>query len=262
MTNNFINTSNSTFWSNLQQSKSSNVIIYNSLEFTRTQYQKINVPIKNIAVFDSQNNTIKAEVHEALSFGEYHYSLFFKATVPPLGYSSYRIEPINNQNDPKLIKFIPKQSKIIPKKQNKKRNLLTSRTMSNEYLSLSFDSNTGRLQSLTNLMENKEIEMIQSMIYYLPSNQSQTSGAYIFRPQANLPPVNLSISSFHFIDGDLVKELQLIFNESSITQVIRLYTGLDNIMGNYLDIEMHVGPIQVFSEGKEVKKNKNFLFST
>lgn len=107
--------------------------------------------------------------------------------------------------------------------------------------------------------------MIQSMLYYLPStNKTQASDAYIFRPQANVSPRNLSIVSYHFVDGMYVKELQLQYNESSVTQVVRLYTGLDSIMGNYLDIEMHVGPIEVLKksrEGKEVKQRPIISFS-
>ena len=133
--------------------------------------------------------------------------------------------------------------------------MASSRVMKNEYLQLGFDSSTGRLQYLESLDESIVIDMIQSMLYYVPSDSiEQTSGAYIFRPQANEPPRNLTITSYSFVDGNNVKELKLVFNESSITQITRLYVGLDDIMGNYLDIEMHLGPLNIsypVEDGKE-----------
>jgi len=30
-----------------------------------------------------------------------------------------------------------------------------------------------------------------------------------------------------------------------VQQVIRLYTGLDSVMGGYVDLQMHLGPLQV-----------------
>ena len=97
--------------------------------------------------------------------------------------------------------------------------------------------------------------MLQSFLYYTPTHNNITSDAYVFRPQAHLSPANLSIDSFSFIDGPLVKELKLTFNESSLTQIVRLYSGLDNVMGNYLDVEIHIGPIELETDplkGKEV----------
>lgn len=72
----------------------------------RTQYQKLNVPIKDLQVFDSFNQSVPAEIHQALSFGETHYSLFFKATVPPLGYATFRIQPVNDSSTSYSVPFI------------------------------------------------------------------------------------------------------------------------------------------------------------
>mmetsp|Transcript_3370 Transcript_3370/g.4180 ORF Transcript_3370/g.4180 Transcript_3370/m.4180 type:complete len:766 (-) Transcript_3370:54-2351(-) len=237
-----VSSTNKTLWNNLLNQQDASILVYNSLEFTRTQYHKVNVPVDSLQVFDSQGNTVPSEIHEALSFGEVGYSLFFKAeSIPPLGYSAFVIRPSSS------LPFVASKKSFHDSRM--------ASTMSNEYLSLSFDSSSGRLQTLRNIQEGVTIQMQQSMLYYVPSNStSQTSGAYIFRPQANEPPRNLSISSFKFVDGPLVKELQLVFNESSITQVVRLYVGLDDVMGNYLDIEMHLGPLDVeypTRDGKE-----------
>lgn len=222
------------------------MIIFNSLEFTRTQYVKLNIPIVGVKIYDSHGNEMDHETHEALSYGEIGYSLFFKAeSIPPLGYQSYSIKPITNATSSYL--------------KTQKTQILS---LKNEYLEISYDGDSGNLNSLTNLINSVSIDLNQTMFYYTPSDDIlQTSGAYIFRPQANQSPTNLTIDRYHVIDGPLVKELKIVYNESSITQIIRLYVGLDDIMGNYVDVEIHLGPLNVSypkEQGKEVCKL--FLF--
>jgi len=126
--------------------------------------------------------------------------------------------------------------------------------LENEYLSLGYDTLTGQIQSLESIQENFQMSIQQNVSYYIPTNASQTSGAYIFRPADYIQATNTSILSYFVVQGPLVQELQTVYNESDITQVIRLYTGLDSVMGNYVDVEMHLGPLDInhpYRTGKE-----------
>ena len=54
----------------------------------------------------------------------------------------------------------------------------------------------------------------------------------------------------------MVQEIRQVYNESSATVVIRLFSGLSYQMGSNFDVEIHTGTIQVDEEslvGKEVR---------
>ena len=78
--------------------------------------------------------------------------------------------------------------------------------------------------------------------------------SYIFRSSYKLPTSEIHIISVEVSRGPLVEQLRLTYNESSITQVFRVYKGLDELLSNYLEIETHIGPIDISDTktGKEV----------
>jgi PKD repeat protein len=241
------------------------VVVYNSLEFTRTQYQKLNVPSPNVNVTTASGGAVSFQVSEALSYGEAGYSLFIKAeSIPPLGFKTFIVTPTQNPA-PEFVQSV--RHEVDPKYLQKYRKLALS-YLENEYLSLGYNFRTGQIQSLESKTENYQISLQQNVSYYIPTNASQTSGAYIFRPADYIHATNTTIISFTVVSGPLVLELQTVYNESDITQVIRLYTGLDSVMGNYVDVEMHLGPLDVnkpYRTGKEVRTlnwiiNKSIFF--
>jgi hypothetical protein len=232
------------------------VLVYNSLEFTRTQYQKLNVPSANINVTTPNGEAVIFQVSDALSYDLQGYELFIKAeSIPPLGFKTFIITP--TQQTP--LEYVPSKTIQVSPHQHKKHRKLALAYLENEYLSVGYDPKTGQLQSLESLVENYQISLVQNVSYYYPTDaKEQTSGAYIFRPADYQRAINTSIVEFTLIDGPLVKELKTVYNESYITQVVRMYTGLDSVMGNYVDVEMHLGPLDIDTPtrwGKEVRPN-------
>ena len=74
-----------------------------------------------------------------------------------------------------------------------------------QYISLTFDGQSGKLKQMKNLKKNIDIELSQDYLYYLgfAGNNSkdifQASGAYIFRPNgtvAHKPTVKSAVKTF------------------------------------------------------------------
>uniref|UniRef100_A0AAR2J2A3 Lysosomal alpha-mannosidase n=1 Tax=Pygocentrus nattereri TaxID=42514 RepID=A0AAR2J2A3_PYGNA len=115
-----------------------------------------------------------------------------------------------------------------------------------QYLKVTFDPNTGLLSGLTNLETQQSVQLTQNFYWYNASvgnaESSQTSGAYIFRPNSSTP---CAVSKKP--DISTLQEVRQQFSPW-VSQVVRLYEG-----SRELELEWTVGPVPVEDGfGKEV----------
>ncbi|CAH2056095.1 unnamed protein product, partial [Iphiclides podalirius] len=165
--------------------------------------------------------------------------LCFEAeNIPPLGYTAYYIAPIRD----------PLEDSTFSKKShhNLEADQELAPTISNEYLKVTIDKDTGLLESIQHV-DGVKIMISQNFYYYSQTQQPLQSGAYSFRPSKNRPiPVTEKVS-YHAVRGSLIKEIRQRFSDWA-TQVIRLYRGEE-----FIELEWIIGPIPVGNDlGKEV----------
>jgi len=166
-----------------------------------------------------------------------NYELFFQAKLSPL---ERRILVIRNDTD-----FKPLKNQIDVQSKN-------TVVLKNAQIKLLFDS-TGSLFQVNNLKSNISSSIIQKFSVYnsfIGNNSEsdfQASGAYIFRPQSDIPS-DLTVKGFSVYRGELFEEIHQIYNDW-ISQTIRLYKD-DSVR---VEFEWQVGPIDVEDKiGKEV----------
>ncbi|XP_039752015.1 lysosomal alpha-mannosidase-like [Pararge aegeria] len=164
--------------------------------------------------------------------------LCFEAeNIPPLGFTSYYIEPIRDQ--------LAEGQLVKKSKQNPDAEHETS-YISNEYIKVSVDKTTGLLESIQHT-DGAKVLISQNYYYYSQSQQGLQSGAYSFRPDQERPTPVAEKASYHSIRGSLVKEIRQRFSDW-VTQIIRLYRGEE-----FVEIEWIVGPVPIGTDlGKEV----------
>ena len=172
-----------------------------------------------------------------------NYEIVFNAeNLPPLGFKVY------------IIKKLSKLAKIKENRVGKKTQKHTKAgeiALENEFLKLSFDAN-GNLKSLYNLETYIQSELSQDYCYYKSKEgdnkkgDTQSSGAYIFRPQEDTP-VCYNVRNFTVYHGTLYDEIQQNFTDW-LSQTIRLYKNATNAEFNW-----QVGPIYADDQvGKEI----------
>ncbi|KAI8100833.1 hypothetical protein M9434_005218 [Picochlorum sp. BPE23] len=167
--------------------------------------------------------------HQAVADAE----VVFTASVPPLGFSLYLIQPSTAQNTAKGASN-------------------ENFSISNDLLSVIFDAKTGYVKKIKE-HGSESIPFFCTLSWYNSSdgldsqvNRGQGSGAYIFRPNGKFPvngekPVDLEI-----IHGEQVSEARQIYSPwAAVT--LRLYKGRRE-----LEVEWTIGPLPDDSIGREV----------
>ncbi len=124
--------------------------------------------------------------------------------------------------------------------------------MANNHIKAIFDS-TGSLVQINNLNSNVNSSIAQGFSVYnsfIGNNSKgefQASGAYIFRPQSNIPS-DLKVKEFTVYKGELFEEIHQVYNDW-VSQTIRVYK--DESVS--VEFEWQVGPVNVDDKiGKEV----------
>ncbi|XP_068622155.1 lysosomal alpha-mannosidase-like [Battus philenor] len=165
--------------------------------------------------------------------------LCFEAeNIPPLGYTAYYLAPIR---DPLEESTFTKKSHHTPEADQE----LTP-NISNEYLKVTIDKDTGLLESIQHV-DGVKVLVSQNFYYYSQVQQPLQSGAYSFRPSRNRPTPVTEKVIYHAVRGSLIKEIRQRFSDW-VTQVIRLYRGEE-----FIELEWIIGPIPVGNDlGKEV----------
>jgi len=130
-----------------------------------------------------------------------NFNLIFRADLPSLGFRVYTI----TKNEKKAYKrlFTKFDADIV--------------TLKNQFLQLKFDT-SGNLVQIDNLDTTISTPLTQSVCYYnsMPGNNSisefQASGAYIFRPQKDVP-ICLNVKKYSLFNGKQFSEIHQIFND-------------------------------------------------
>ncbi|KAG6542998.1 hypothetical protein Mapa_015494 [Marchantia paleacea] len=238
------------------------VVAYNPLAWARTEYVRVVVSHTKVAVLDSAGKQIvsqlipvtaverkvrsfyvPAELGIKPSDGPLYW-LVFEASVPPLGYTSYVVQPSEQGaaeiSKPEILKL--EKAGLKPK----------AVKAGGENMNLLFSSETGRLSEMVHLKTKTSTSVKQSNMYYAADagEDGQASGAYIFRPADDTPrPMTKSAEVIRttFFRGAVVDEVHQIISPW-FSQVFRQYKGQE-----HAEVEFTVGPIPVDDEvGKEV----------
>nr|XP_051693848.1 lysosomal alpha-mannosidase isoform X1 [Oryctolagus cuniculus] len=166
--------------------------------------------------------------------------LLFSASVPALGFSIYSVSRVS----------LRRSKTHIPQPISQKPGSAVL-NIKNEHIRATFNLETGFLMQIEDLEQKLVLPMNQSFFWYkagtVGQKISQSSGAYIFKPQQQKPlPVSDS-AQIHLLKTPLVQEVHQNFS-AWCAQVVRLYRGQ-----RHLELEWTVGPIPVGDKwGKEV----------
>ena len=228
------------------ETNSFNVLIYNPLVHSNQVYVKVPVASLNLEVYDSKEDAVLHTISPVTRMteavrgpkGKAPYNLFFIASLPPLGYSTYFIRKGTNatsvQSNIPVVPTEPQSPDV---------------TIKNEFLELSFSSLTGHVESIRNLEKDITATLDQQFYWYNASTgnkvSKQASGAYIFRPNSSsvfLVNNNNNKAEIKVVEGTLYQEVQQVFSEFA-SQVVRLYKG-----ANFAEFEYTIGPIP-FDDG-------------
>ncbi|XP_053145025.1 lysosomal alpha-mannosidase isoform X2 [Hemicordylus capensis] len=227
------------------------VIVYNPL--ARPVNWNIRLPVNGsrYSVLAPDGQAVLNEVLPVSSFtravrrdrGDAVNELVFQASVPPLGYTSYAISKLSGRHTAR--------SRLLRRPYNEALPGTEPLAIQNEHLRVLVDSKTGLLMEIKNLEKNISLPVSQNFFWYNASagdmEDSQASGAYIFRPNASEPfPIGRGAHFYH-VKTPVVEEVYQNFSDWC-SQVVRLYAGQP-----YVEFEWTVGPIPIRDGlGKEI----------
>ncbi|KAH9710935.1 putative alpha-mannosidase [Citrus sinensis] len=230
------------------------VAAYNPLGWNRTDIIRIPVNDANLIVKDPLGNAITVQYvnldnvtsnlrkfYTEAYLGQSskqvpRYWLLFQVTVPPLGWNTYFISRAAGKVKRRKGFFLAADSP-----QDK------TVEVGPGNLKMSFSRTTGQLKRMYNSRTGVDVPIQQSFLWYGSMVDTQSSGAYIFRPNGAQPNVVSRSVPIKIIRGPLVDEVHQQFN-SWIYQVTRLYIDKE-----HAEVEYTIGPIPTEdSVGKEV----------
>ncbi|KAJ6678299.1 ALPHA-MANNOSIDASE [Salix viminalis] len=229
------------------------MVVYNALGWNRNDIIRIPVNDPNLVVSDSDGKHIKTQYVsmdnttsnlrnfylKAYGFPSIQvprYWLHFQVSVPPLGWSTYFISSapgIGKRRNGLSVMDSPQNDTI---------------EIGSGNLKLSFSSMTGHLKRMYNSKTGVDVPIKQSYLWYGSSSEgTQSSGAYIFRPDGSPPHIVARSVPLQVHRGPLFDEVRQQFN-SWIYQVTRVYKDQE-----HAELEYTIGPIPLEdSVGKEV----------
>ncbi|GAY53766.1 hypothetical protein CUMW_151540 [Citrus unshiu] len=230
------------------------VVAYNPLGWNRTDIIRIPVNDANLIVKDPLGNAINVQYvnldnvtsnlrkfYTEAYLGQSskrvpRYWLLFQVTVPPLGWNTYFISRAAGKVKRRKGFFLAADSP-----QDK------TVEVGPGNLKMSFSRTTGQLKRMYNSRTGVDVPIQQSFLWYGSMVDTQSSGAYIFRPNGAQPNVVSRSVPIKIIRGPMVDEVHQQFN-SWIYQVTRLYIDKE-----HAEVEYTIGPIPTEdSVGKEV----------
>ncbi|XP_059552472.1 lysosomal alpha-mannosidase isoform X1 [Myotis daubentonii] len=233
-----------------QTSKSFQVTVYNPLGRKVNWMVRLPVSKHMFLVKDPSGAVVPSDVVTMPSSDTQE--LLFSASVPALGFSIYSVTQVPGRS-PRADRPEPRFQKSLSWIKSSSRVKPSSRvlTIQNEYISASFDPDTGLLVEMKNLEQDLLLPVRQAFYWYNASTgntlSSQASGAYIFRPSRQTPLFISRWAQTRLVKTALVQEVHQNFS-AWCSQVVRLYPGQ-----RHLELEWTVGPIPVGDDwGKEV----------
>ncbi|CAB3399154.1 unnamed protein product [Caenorhabditis bovis] len=230
---------NETICNEMKNVKNAVIVLFNSN--TRTYKGVVRIPYyeNSVVVTNVNGSKIDHELVPTFKTGQLKnpnrapYEIHVFVNVPPVGYTT-----IFARSD------IPSSRQIVAAETTFGFDKPFS--IENEFIRLSFDAD-GFLNRYTDKSTLQSNAFRQAFFYYegTDSNDTQPSGAYIFRPKSQKPKMFDSLDSVQIIETSLVSEVRQIFS-AYISQTIRLSRNAD-----YVEFEWIVGPIP--------KEEKNFV---
>lgn len=199
------------------------IVFYNPLVRKRTEVVTVPINVDTVTVTDDTNTPLPSQVIQLLPLASFTadsapYAVQFAIDVSPLGYGTYFITPSSSIQ----LEQISKNDKpSAPHKKKASSNAHASKfaplrpvpepatptdytTISNEYLTINFDSTSGNIVSVVDKITGHTTSFTQRWGYYesyTSTSGDQQSGAYIFRPRIQaVIPVAVNASQF-FVSG-------------------------------------------------------------
>ena len=225
------------------ENRSLTVVVYNARAVNRTEYIRIPLLSKSYELIDlTTNQPIQ------LSFVESNPALkrvnsealpvegVFKASLPALGYSSYRLQHAIHPRHSQLLDSQPRDK--------------TSDIMVQSQLyNVVFDGSTGSLKSITNKQSGQSDKITPRFLEYRSNTgdnlSKQASGVHIFRPESNTAEeIGTPVLTNH-ISNDQFTEIWQTYNDW-INLVTRVFVDKP-----YIEVEWVVGPLPS-DQGREV----------
>eukprot|EP01113_Clastostelium_recurvatum_P024055 TRINITY_DN286_c0_g1_i2.p1 TRINITY_DN286_c0_g1~~TRINITY_DN286_c0_g1_i2.p1 ORF type:complete len:1018 (-),score=282.92 TRINITY_DN286_c0_g1_i2:16-3069(-) len=207
------------------------VVAYNALAWKRVSYVTLPVPVPSVSVKDSTGANVMSQV---IKVNDTLYELVFAVTLPALGFATYFVQPTAASVDSDPVPEAPAAGYVLQ----------------NQYLSVTLDD-TGGIVGVYDKVLSEGVSIKQEYAFYQSSTgtpqDSQASGAYIFRPAQNSSfPYVSGTPQVSFSQGTQVSEMKRIWPQ--VTQIIRLYAD-----SAYLEITHTLQPINIADQiGKEV----------
>ncbi|XP_058862975.1 lysosomal alpha-mannosidase [Acipenser ruthenus] len=163
--------------------------------------------------------------------------LVFLSSLPELGFTTYTVSRTAQNNNQATGGHQSKRDAAM--------------SIQNEFFRVNFDPQTGLLSEIQSLDRKRTLPIKQNFYWYNASTgngeSSQTSGAYIFRPNSSEPVPISTTAQTYTVQNALVQEVYQNFS-AWCSQVVRLYRAQ-----NVLELEWTVGPIPVGDGlGKEI----------
>ena len=216
------------------------VVIYNPLSWDRVSNFRIPVPRRNVVVIDSTGKPIPSQVYPNTD-RKNMFTLAFSVPLTPLSFTSVVIQEGNNEN-------------FTPYKPISSQHVTVDPSIENDNLKVTFSPQTGHITSITNKLIGNTLEIDGQILWWNASagnniNSTQTSGAYIFRPNGTHPwnVSNNNIASISISTGPIVSEVYQYFADWAYS-VIRLFKNT-----TYVEAEYSIGPIPIADHlGKEI----------
>jgi len=220
----------------LEAGKTTPVVFYNSLGWTRTEYVSVSLtnPLYEVLVTDPNNNVIPSELNPA--FFSSVSEVWFQVVIPPLGSATYfltldlsapHVTPTFVQIDEDL-------------------------TIENSFLQLHFSNETGRITSIKNLKSGISADVDQNIYAYQSGEyEDQASGAYDFLPVGAAKLISQNRVKTYVLrdqDGQLhYNNMKLVYQtwdtpESTyMQQIFLLAESSDELVGNFISTVSKVG---------------------
>ncbi|KAG0460423.1 hypothetical protein HPP92_020720 [Vanilla planifolia] len=203
------------------------MVVYNSLGWNRTEYVRVPVKDNHLLVRDADGNVVEAQfieienasiqlrnVYVKAYIGKSpkdapKYWLVFEVSVPPMGWNTY---------------FISKATKQAFKENDHKMyHTSTISTPDNDTVEIGpgnfkmeFSRTSGQLKRVVNRRTGVDLPVQQSFLWYGSSTgdeqDSQSSGAYIFRPLSGHPTAASRLVTLKVVKGSIVDEIHQQFN--------------------------------------------------
>ncbi|DBB01101.1 hypothetical protein WJX77_006941 [Trebouxia sp. C0004] len=198
---------------------------------------------------DLQRTMVKEGVLPSLDHAAQD-ELVFLAHLPPVGYAVYTIQPYSSEDAHAKAAVRATMDNVSNQKSDRLVTDQNQLSVDNGLFQLNFSTKTGRLESLFNRQAGVAANATLDISAYLSGDQNAggqfgpASGAYIFRPDGELPP---DLHGMRVVRGPVVTEVHQVFSDYT-SAVIRVW---DKAL--HVEVEWTVGPIPIHDKkGKEV----------